>query len=516
MNKNISARVLGVLGVVLLLSAAITLLFFGASAFVAAKAVLGIVAVVLGFVLGESGGLKRFFTGRAAHFGFFTAISALLVVVVLGVANYAATRRPRTWDLTKDKVFTLSDDTRKTLDGLKVPVQVLAFYGQADEAAQQVGDLLRRYASRSTRFTYKLVDPYKSPEMVKKYSITEGGPRLVLQAGTEEARAKTPDEEGLTNALVRVTRSGTHRIYFTTGHGEPDPKGPGEHGYSLAVKGLEGEGYEVATLSLLEKPEIPADAAAVVVAGPRKTFLAPEVKALQDFAGKGGHLGLFLEPEARAGLEPLLEDFGIGLDDDMVVDPSPVAQLFGGSPVTPIVQPAAGHPISRELSRTGLAFPTTRSLSILPGKAVTPTPLAVSGRDSWGETDIKGLFSQGAKKDAGEKGGPLPVALAAQKPVAAEVAGRRTSEARVVVAGDSEFFSDQYQQLLGNLDFFLNAAGWLVEQEDRITIRPRSREASRLFLNTAQVMAIKFLTIDALPVALLGVGLAVWLVRRSR
>ena len=514
MRKTIAARVFGTLGLVLLLSTVVTLLF-GQTTFVAGKLALGAVGVALGLGLGESGGLKRFFTGRAAHFGFFTALSALLVIVVLGVANYAAIRRPKSWDLTKDKVFTLSLDTEKTLAGLKVDVKALAFYGPADESYPRVNDLLRRYAARSSRFTFEFVDPYRSPEAVRKYAIGESGPRVVLLAGTEEAKPKNPDEEGLTNALVRVTRSGTRKLYFTTGHGEPGPQDDGQRGDSLAVKALESEGYEVATLSLLEKPEIPADAAAVLVDAPRKAFLEPELKALRAYAQKGGHLGLFLEPEVEAGLDPLLADFGIELDDDMVVDPSPVAQLFGGSPVTPIVHPSAAHPVSRDLAQTGLAFPTARSLSILTGKPVTPTPLALTGKEAWGETDIKSLFSKGAKKDPGEKSGPLPVVLAAQRSTASE-ADKRSAEARVVVAGDGEFFSNQYQQLLGNLDFFQNAVAWLAEQEDRITIRPRSREASRLFLSSAQVGAIKFLSIDALPVSLLGLGLAVWLVRRSR
>jgi ABC-type uncharacterized transport system involved in gliding motility auxiliary subunit len=94
--------------------------------------------------------------------------------------------------------------------------------------------------------------------------------------------------------------------------------------------------------------------------------------------------------------------------------------------------------------------------------------------------------------------------------------GEGAGKSRVVVVGDSDFFSNGYQQLLGNLDFFMNAASWLAEREDRITIRPKSREASRLFLSEAQVSSLKFLTIDVLPVALLGLGLAVWLVRRSK
>jgi hypothetical protein len=205
----------------------------------------------------------------------------------------------------------------------------------------------------------------------------------------------------------------------------------------------------------------------------------------------------------------------VALDDDMVVDPSPVAQLFSGSPVTPIVLPQPGHPITRELLQLRAAFPTARSLAVLPGASVPPVTLVQTGREAWGEKDIAGLFSKGATRDPGEREGPLPVAMAATRDTAA-APGKRSDQARLVVAGDGEFFSNQYLQLLGNLDLFQNAVSWLTEQEDRITIRPRSREASRLTLTQAQVSALKFLTVDALPVALLGVGLAVWLVRRSR
>jgi hypothetical protein len=190
MNRTIASRVLGVLGLVLLLSSGVTVLF-GNAQLVAGKAVLGLAAIGAGFALGEAGGVRRFFTGRAAHYGFFTAVSALLVVALLGVANWAAYKRPRTWDLTRNRIFTLQDDTVRTLAALKDDVQVLAFYGQADSGYPQAQDLLRRYADRSPRFRYRFVDPYKSPEEVKRYAITEGGPRIVLLGGKEEARARS-------------------------------------------------------------------------------------------------------------------------------------------------------------------------------------------------------------------------------------------------------------------------------------------------------------------------------------
>ncbi len=513
MPTNIVARVVGALGSVLLLSTVVTL-FFGNAQFVLGKLALGLAGVVAGFVLGESGGLKRFFTGRALQFGALTALSVLALLTALGAANWAAHKRPKSWDLTKDRIFTLQDDTVRTLKNLKGDVKAIAVYRLDEEGYGQAEGLLKRYAALSPRFTYEMVDPYKSPERARTYGIVSGGPRILLAAGPQKAPASAPDEQGITNALVKVSRSGSRKVYFTLGHGEPEPASEDPRGYGHFAKSLSSEGYEVGTISLLEKKDVPDDASVVIVAGARTGFLKAEVEALQRYAAKGGHLGVFLEPEAEAGLDGFLKEYGIQGDDDIVVDPSPAAQILG-SPVSPIVMPSAAHPISRELADTALVFPTARSLVALTGAAVTPTPLALTSPEAWGETDVKGVFERGvARRDQGEKVGPLPLAMAVEKEVKGE--GKRSDHVRLVAAGDGDFFTNKYLQLGGNRDFAMNAVGWLAEQEDRITIRPKNREASLVMLTEAQATALKFLSVDVLPVSLLGLGLAVWLVRRSR
>jgi ABC-type uncharacterized transport system involved in gliding motility auxiliary subunit len=514
MNKQIVSRVVGALGLVVVLSTVVTL-FFGNAQLVGAKLAVGVAAIAAGFALGESGGMKRFFTGRALHFGVVTALSAVLVVVLLGAANWIAYQRPKTWDLTKDRIFTLQEDTVKTLKALKTDVKAYAVYRVDEEGYASAQELLRRYAALSPRFTFEMVDPYKSPEKAKAYGITSDGPRILLVSGAQKAPASYPDEQGVTNALVKVTRASSRKVYFTVGHGEPDPgNAADQHGYGAAKKQLEGEGYEVATLSLLEKPEVPADAAVVIAAGVRTAFLESERKALEAWAARGGHLGIFLEPDVDAGLDALLKSFGVQPDDDIVVDVSPAAQAIG-SILAPVVFPTANHAVSRELAGEGLVFVTARSLVALTGAPVTPTPLALTGREAWGETDVKGVSKGRVKKDEGEKVGPLPVAMAAEKPTAGEK-DKVSDRARLVAAGDGHFFANDYLQLGGNRDFFLNAVGWLAEQEDRITIRPKHREGSQVLLTDAQATAMKFVTVDVLPVALLGIGLAVWMVRRSR
>ncbi|HSN90211.1 MAG TPA: hypothetical protein VLS93_03190, partial [Anaeromyxobacteraceae bacterium] len=230
-SRPLLARILAALGAVLLLSVPATLLFFsgvdetgklGAVGWVAvAKLGLGAGAVVLALLVGSPGGARRFFAGRAAHFGFFTALSALLVATLLAVANWVAFVRPVSWDLTRNRIFTLAPDTVETLGRLDRDVRALAFYLAAEPEHAAAGELFRRYAALSSRFRGELVDPYRSPELVKQYGITDRSPRIVLLAGDREARVRAPTEEALTNGLVALAARGGRKVYFLTGHGEP-------------------------------------------------------------------------------------------------------------------------------------------------------------------------------------------------------------------------------------------------------------------------------------------------------
>jgi gliding motility-associatede transport system auxiliary component len=351
---------------------------------------------------------------------------------------------------------------------------------------------------------------------VKAHGVAPGEPRIVLTAGGRTEKAAAPSEEELTNALVRLTHAGARKVYFTEGHGEPPLRGEGPDGLGTAVRALEGQGYEVAAASLLRDGEVPADATALVVAAPRRPLLDGEVAAVRRYLLRGGRLAVLAEPEASTGLEPVLAEFGMQLDADIVLDPSPAAQAMGGNASTPLVQPVHEHPITRSLAAAQLPviFGTSRSLSPLiaaGGDAVRARPLLLTSPTAWGETDLAALRdpARGVQRGEDEKGGPMPVAMAAEK---AE-GGKR---ARVVVAGDADFALNGLVGALGNRDFFVDAVGWLAEDDDRITIRPRSRDTAVVFLSQAQAVTLAVISVDVVPVLLLGLGLAVWLARRGR
>ena len=512
MKRSLASSILLAAGLVLLASAVVTLLL-GDARLLAAKVGTGLAAVAAGAALAGREGLGRALSGRGTHYAAVTVVSGLLLAGSLAAAGWVASRRPLVLDVTRQRIHTLSPDTLRTLDSLPGEVEVLAFFRPDDAGFAPAQALLARYAERNRSFRYEMVDPYRSPERVRRHQISDSGTRVVVAPGPAEARLREVSEESLTNALVRVSHPSRRRVYFTQGHGESSPADAARLGWALAAQALERENVELAPLALLSTGEVPADAAAVLVAGPRKPFLDPEVAALRGYAERGGHLGIFLEPESDAGLDPLLGALGVEAGNDMIVDPNPLSRLAGATPVMPVLRATTAHPVSEPLAEVGVVFPTARSLVALRGGAPgRPVPLALTSESAWAENDVRAIFAGAARLDEGEKVGPIPLALAVQW----RVPGEAPRELRAVVAGDSDFFTNGYLHLLGNRDLFLSMVSWLAERDDRLTIRPRAREASRIALTEGQVRTLKFLAIDVVPVALLLAGMAVWLSRRER
>ena len=66
-------------------------------------------------------------------------------------------------------------------------------------------------------------------------------------------------------------------------------------------------------------------------------------------------------------------------------------------------------------------------------------------------------------------------------------------ETRVAAIGDSDFASNGWLGIQGNQDLFLNTVGWLAQQENLISIRPRDPEDRRLTLSAQAQRNIAYL-----------------------
>ena len=76
--------------------------------------------------------------------------------------------------------------------------------------------------------------------------------------------------------------------------------------------------------------------------------------------------------------------------------------------------------------------------------------------------------------------------------------------------GTASFADNKNINTLYNRDLFLNSVGWLGNQEELLSIRPRTVRASRVEFSEEQATAIFYLSVLVIPELLMIIGLAVW------
>jgi len=97
-----------------------------------------------------------------------------------------------------------------------------------------------------------------------------------------------------------------------------------------------------------------------------------------------------------------------------------------------------------------------------------------------------------------------------------EAENKRSDEARLIVLGDSELVNNQFLSFGGNKDLFLNCINWLGKEENAISIRPKNRKSSRIFLTSVQKNFLNYSTQWIYPLLLIAFGATIYIRRRRK
>jgi len=245
------------------------------------------------------------------------------------------------------------------------------------------------------------------------------------------------------------------------------------------------------------------------------------------------------DPETAPGLTPFLEEFGVKLESDLIVDT--VSRLLGGDYFMPVVNEYESHEITDKF-RYATFFPYARSVDALKEKpeGVTVEVIAKTSPNSWSERQLEQQEVTFDKEN--DQGGPVSLAVVAtiqpreekktestQKEETEKILQEDTSEkkeefpeddsskqeGRVAVFGDSDFVTNRYYYLSGNGNFFLNTVNWLTEEKDLISIQPKTSSPRTIQLTPSQGRLLFFVSLIILPLAVLITGVSIWIRRRS-
>ena len=474
--------------------------------------------------------------GRRLRLSGVSLASAFAAVGAVAAVNALAGASGLSWDFTATRQFELAPQTRQALAALGEDVAVTGFAVESDEGELRYRAVaegyLRRFAQEAGgRLRWEFVDPEARPSAALSLGVRES-PALVFTSSASEspvalggaAGSAGVSEQDLLTAILRVSRSRRHAVYFLAGHGERainDLRADGA-GFGFAAAGLRNDGHRTETLDLARSGGMPDDAALLVIAAPAAPIPPEEERAIAEWLDGGGRAIVMTEPsaESRSATRGLLARWGVEALPGAVVDPERSApgdartltarreQYASGSDA------AGGGVIAAPLGPT--LFPWAA--------AFRPSPEAAARIERGAPLPMRFeplvVTSPSARTDGGDGArGTLTLHLLVEASAPFDASAEEAFDpaaplASLAVFGDADFASNRYYGEGSNADLFLNAANRLLRDEALIAVRPKQEVFRPLALTAPEFNLVRYVSWFLLPAAVASVGLAAWRLRR--
>src|SRR5215472_2042804 len=475
--------------------------------------------------------MANWMKARQTKYAAYASTYIVVILAVLVAVNFLANRYDKSYDSTSNKQFSLSDQTKKVVTGLKGDVHITYF--DRDSSFAGAHNLLDRYSNMSPKVHVAFIDPVKKPQQAKAAGFSRDT-TILIDSGMRKESAKSLTEEEITGALIRSLKSGERNACFLTGSGEKslDNSTDGD-GYGTVKSALESNNYKTRSVDLAKssaaaapsgsttvnvgapaaaaKVEVPKDCTILVVGGPRKAYPQPVADGIKAYVENGGKALIMLDPSIKLGkddteentnLDALLQSWGVTLDKNLALDTSGIGRVFGLGPEVPLVTNYESQAIVNPMKDIPTAFPLVRTLDVKNTDKTTVDKLFSTGENSFATSNLaSGRITINPKTD---KKGPLLLGAA----------GTYNKAGRFVVVGSSTWLGNSLIRFQGNRDLFLNMINWLSADEDLISIRPKEPSNQPLNVTGQRANMMFWLSVVFFPLAVVGMGLGTWWKRR--
>lgn len=478
-----------------------------------------------------------------------------ILVFLLAGANYISWRHYYRADFSLNQLQKLSSQTLNLLQNLPGEVVLTAFLAPEQDTTgnliqEDVQKLLQEYKYRSKgKVKVEQVQPYldfqAAQKLAEKFKLTSNENVILVQYGERSRILKVAEmaqidpgammsggaarvkafaaEEKISSAMSGLVLGKPAKVYVTAGSGEynlnSSDKDPA--GYSLLAARLASQNVELLPLKLGEQEGVPAEADAVMVAGPKFQFSAPAVAALQAYVGRPGRLLLLLDPGAPTGVEGLLAEQGVVVDADKIFRKVAVLSTGGltqGVNEETVGTRFSGHPAIRWIENVGgsIRFGPTRSMTLKPVVGANPAKaeMLVETSDRYW---AKPWPLPGGKKsdfvEGEDRKGPFTVAAVVDGTVPGD-RGKESPALRAVVVGSASAFANQNISPL-EVDFMVNAVQWTLGRSDALGISPKTPMDFSVSMEEGQERVIMLTTLLGIPGVMAILGVLVWWRRRS-
>ncbi len=471
---------------------------------------------------------KKAKTATAVTVTVVTAV-VLLLNIVLGIADE---RYGLSADLSREKYYTISDQTREILGKLEDDVYIYTLYS-SDSIDDMVMGLMKSYEAASDKIHVENVDPALNPMFTQAYDPYSNGIStgsvIVTDAEGKNYKVLTVydlytidtnymlpyalnAEQKVTSTINYMETGEMPAVKLLSGHNETPPA-------ELAdlISMLHGLNYDVETYDSSTSSE-PLDPAfdILLVVSPREDISDGEYGLLKSFLDEGGNAAFLLDRvvlneangtnyivgDSLDNFNSLLMNYDIALNNDYIIGGAadklagkPTAHIptmYGHAVITNGIIASGKQPVMADVSSLTLSGDGSRSATLLE-----------TGPNTW----AKDLTSTTVNidKQEGDATGPFTIAALGEN-----------GDSHIAVYGTSSFVSQSEIARTANRDLIINTVNSLKKSGDPVNIAPKSLIPGIMeFQGDAQKTLLTTLVMIILPAGAIIAGLIVWL-RRKR
>ncbi|MCH5249431.1 MAG: Gldg family protein [Lachnospiraceae bacterium] len=450
------------------------------------------------------------------------AISIVLTVLV----NVVVLQLPEnilSIDVTSDKLYTLTDDTKDFVSGLNddVTIYVLANEEYKDGNLDKTIGIIK---SLSSHITVSYVDPSVNPRFYTSYTNTAPSSNSLIVVGAERSRVidyndiyeyemdytnydykiTGYDGEGqITSAIAYVTSDDMPKIYIVTGHNELELEGM----YTQAIK---KENIDYEEFSLLTIDAVPEDAKAIILNAPTTDYSAVEANKVIDYLKRGGNAIIVptYTEEKLTNFEKILDFYEVSLVDGMIIEGD--MGMYYSNPFY-IFPQINGDEITNNIVNAAVFAPYAQGISYSEdSESIGYTSLLQSSAESYSKVNLE--TSTDYAKEKGDIDGPFTIALKAEKMF------EDGNVSNVVIVATENLFTESADTLVpgNNVKLFSSILSSLVEHESSVSIPVKHYDTTQLVFSQRVCVIVEIITIIIIPFICLVTGFAIWFDRRKK
>lgn len=477
----------------------------------------------------KKNGLKQSFSSRKFKMGGFQTLTMVIVLVVVVVLNLIVGKMNITVDLSSDKIYSLTDETKNMAADLEDEI-TLYYMVQSGNEATPIEKVLDEYA-KLNNIQVEKKDPVIYPNFSKTYTDDEITDNDILVVNEEKntsrhvsysdmyvqdldystySQTNSLDAEGqITAAIQGVTSAETKKLYLLSGHGETEP---GTDFNDIITK----SNMVTEELDTAKTEKMPEDCDILISNGPKYDITETEYDLIYEYLQNGGKALFFMNPgaEKQDNYKKLISAYGVDLVNGYVVD---TKQCMGSQYPTILAPTILDHEITEDLKDgsvfEALAVGMTTQENVR--STLTVEPLLQTSEEAFSRVNEE---ADSIEKIDSDISGPFNVAAAITDTYSEKTEGTGNA-AKLVVFG---CYLDSYNNTFitsnqfGNRTMLVNSLNWLSGSEvNTLAIPTRSLDTESVSIDEGDRVFWTAFLVVVIPILLIGSGFVIWYRRRK-